>query len=231
MRRRILTLAPVLGVLGVIGVVGVAAGVTARAAGTVHVAIHDGLVSVSAHNATLRDILDAYAQAGQTTIVNVEKVTATTPMTMDLTDVPETQALDIVLRSLSGYLAVPRSLSRPSASRYDRIVIVPVSAVSAADRDSARPAAAPPFPTPFVLPALPPEVAPPAPVIAPAVAAPLGSSRGDAPAPVSLSPAPSSATPAQNSTSGAMVGSSVPGMIVPAQPPAGAPVQSAPPPR
>jgi len=209
-----------------------------RAAGTVHVSMHDGLVTVSAQNATLRDILEAYAQAGQTTIGNLEKIPSSAPLTLNLTDVPEPQALDIVLRSLSGYLAVPRSANRPSASRYDRIVVVPTSAT---DRgDAQRAAAPPPFAPPAVvlqpLPQPPPEVAPPVNGVARRIG-PDGNfiqddqQRATPPAPRPAGIPPVAAPQPAQPNGGAVVGSSVPGMIVPAQPTPGSQPQQTPPPR
>jgi len=242
-----------------VGVVAIIAVTSVGAAGTVHVTMHDGLVSVDAQNATLRELLEAYAQAGQTTIANLEKIPASPPLTLTLTDVPEPQALDIVLRSLSGYLAMPRAANRPSASRYDRIVIVPTSAADRSDiqRAAAPPPFAPPAAPPQLLPQLPPEVAPPINGVArrigpdgnfiqddqlggappparpavPQVAAPIGFSRGDAPPPVSFSPVPPpvAAPPAQMPNGGAVIGTSVPGMVVPAQPTPGNQPQQTPP--
>jgi hypothetical protein len=43
-------------------------------------------------------------------------------------DVPERQALETILRSVSGYLAAPRTATITTASRFDRILILPTSA-------------------------------------------------------------------------------------------------------
>ena len=48
-------------------------------------------------------------------------------MTLELTNMPEGQALDIILRSVAGYMAAPRSAVEPNASLYDRIMILPTS--------------------------------------------------------------------------------------------------------
>jgi hypothetical protein len=45
-------------------------------------------------------------------------------MTLKFDDVPEDQALDIILRTLPGYMAAPRPALVPDASRYDRILIM-----------------------------------------------------------------------------------------------------------
>jgi hypothetical protein len=93
---------------------------------TVQVAMHDGLVSVIARDATLGEILDAWGRVGQTTIINAEKVVGA-PLTVQFADVPEERALDVLLRSIGGYLAVARSVARPGASRFDRIIVLPAS--------------------------------------------------------------------------------------------------------
>ena len=49
------------------------------------------------------------------------------PITLELTDVPEKQALDILLRSISGYIAAPRATVEPDASKFDRILLTPTS--------------------------------------------------------------------------------------------------------
>ena len=41
---------------------------------------------------------------------------------------PEQQALDILLRSLSGYVAAPRAAAAAGVSRFDRIVVMPAVA-------------------------------------------------------------------------------------------------------
>jgi hypothetical protein len=90
----------------------------------VQVAMHDGLVSVIARDAMLGEILDAWGRVGQTKIINAEKVVGT-PLTIQFADVPEQQALDVLLRSVGGYLAVSRSVGRAGGSRFDRIIILP----------------------------------------------------------------------------------------------------------
>src|SRR6188474_3060414 len=94
------------------------AGSTASA--QVQLTMHDGLVTIVASNATVRQILAEWARVGHTTILNAERVPGG-PITLQLTDVPETQALDLLLRSISGYLAAPRAVTASNLSRYDRI--------------------------------------------------------------------------------------------------------------
>jgi hypothetical protein len=93
----------------------------------VQLSIGNGRVSLVAKDATLRQILTEWARVGQTRIVNVERIPGG-PMTLELKDMPEDQALDLLLRSVSGYLAAPRPVMVASVSRFDRIVVMPTVA-------------------------------------------------------------------------------------------------------
>ena len=102
----------------------------------VKVRFHDGLVSLSAQNAPLRTILAEWAKLGGTTVTNAERITGT-PLTLELNDIPERQAIDILLRNVSGYLAAPRPAGKPGVAVYDRILIL---ATSTAPRSAPPPA-------------------------------------------------------------------------------------------
>ena len=121
-------------------IVGVAAlmltGTTARA--DVQLSINNGQVSIVAKDATVRQILTEWARVGQTKIVNVERIPGG-PITLELKNVSEEQALEVLLRSVSGYMAAPRATEVATLSRFDRIVVM---ATSVAPRAAA--AAAPP---------------------------------------------------------------------------------------
>jgi hypothetical protein len=110
----------------------------------VQISIHDGLVSLSAKDATVRQILTEWARVGRTRIVNVERI-AGAPITIELTNVPEQEALDLLMRSLSGYLVAPRTPIVSDASQFDRIIVMPAAA---APRPAVSAAAAP-APAPF----------------------------------------------------------------------------------
>ena len=79
------------------------------ASAQVKLEFHDGLVNLTTQNAPLRTILTEWARLGGTQVVNVERL-AGAPVTLQLTDVPETQALDIILRG-------PPDTSRASERR------------------------------------------------------------------------------------------------------------------
>jgi hypothetical protein len=93
-------------------------------AGQIQLAIRAGLVSLDAKDATLREILAEWARVGQTRIVNAENM-AGGLVTLQLTDVPERQALETLLRSTAGFIAAPRPVPQESLSTYDRIVLMP----------------------------------------------------------------------------------------------------------
>jgi hypothetical protein len=92
----------------------------------VHLIIRDGHVDLDAREATVRRILTEWARVGQTRIVNAEGVTGG-PVTLQLSNVPEAQALDILLRSVSGYMTAPRPVDVSNASKFDRILVMPTS--------------------------------------------------------------------------------------------------------
>lgn len=92
-------------------------------AGDVKLQVSNGRITLQARDATVREILAEWARAGQVKIVNAEKMMGT-PVTIELQDVPEAQALSILLRSVSGYMAAPKLEPVRTASIYDRIVIM-----------------------------------------------------------------------------------------------------------
>jgi hypothetical protein len=208
------------------------------AAAEVHVTIDPGgRVTVSAKNATVGQILAEWARVGQTKIVNPERAGGGV-LTIELTNMPEVEAIEIILRSAGGYVLAPRRTEMANASLYDRILILPQSSPVSAARPAAatlpqpRPGAPTP-PRPFV-PPQPGQIAVPQPAqddsdepadrpagAIPAVRPPVFNTfpqaapqRTDPPAP----PAPATSVTMP-------VGVAVPGMIVPTpQPqPAGQP--------
>jgi hypothetical protein len=110
------------------------------ASAEVKMTMQNGRVSIVAKDATLRQIMTEWARVGQTKIVNVERIPGG-PMTIELNNVPEEQALAMLMRPLSGYLAAPRAVDAPNASRYDRILVMPTVAAA---RPAATASSAPP---------------------------------------------------------------------------------------
>jgi hypothetical protein len=201
------------------------------------ITMHDGLVTVNAKDVTIRQILAEWAKVGQTRIVNAEGI-AGGPVTLQLIEMPEEQALGMLLRSVSGYLAAPRPTVVKNASRYDRILVIPTAvAANPATRSGSSAAPPPAFPQPRVQPGpatddsnddQPPRNAPPpapplsqqlqqGPVFNNPSTFPPAINPQDAPKPQGPTPAPTAAP-----------GTSAPGMITPVPTPPGQPGQSSP---
>jgi hypothetical protein len=73
--------------------------------------------------------------------VNLERVNTAT-VTLKFDGLTEDEALDIILRTLPGYMAAPRPTAMADASMYDRILIMPTTTIVAPTA-----AARPQFPT------------------------------------------------------------------------------------
>jgi hypothetical protein len=122
--------------------IGIAAWLAAvsTASADVNLTMQNGRVSLVAKDATVRQILTEWARVGQTKIVNMERVPGG-PVTLELTNVPEAQALEVLLRTLSGYITAPRPVEEANLSRFDRIILMPTLAAA---RPPTSPAAPPP---------------------------------------------------------------------------------------
>jgi hypothetical protein len=101
----------------------------------------DGRVTVDAAGVPVRTILSEWARLGGTKVVGSEKVSGA-PLTLRLENVPEAQALEIILRNVAGYMAAPRRADSVGASTYDRILVLPTSSAPAATAASTRPGGA-----------------------------------------------------------------------------------------
>jgi hypothetical protein len=114
--------------VGVLAVV--LAGAAPAAAQSVTLEFKDeGRVSLMTQNASVSAVLAEWARRGKATIVNGERVPGP-PVTLELVDVSEQHALDVLLRTASGYLMAARETPTPGTSRFDRIYIVPTSRVT-----------------------------------------------------------------------------------------------------
>jgi hypothetical protein len=101
--------------------------------------LENGRVTLTAANVSVRQILMEWGRIGGVNIVNVDKV-ASLPVTLQLQGVPEAQALQSLLRGVSGYMLAPRRAGSTGASIFDRILIMPPSSPP-------RAASTPPSPT------------------------------------------------------------------------------------
>jgi hypothetical protein len=106
-------------------VVAPAARAQAPAPAGVTLVIRDGRVTLTANQASIRQILAEWERQGQMKVTGADKITAA-PVTLSLTNIPEKQALEIVMRGIPGYMAVDRLAAAPSptASRYERVMVM-----------------------------------------------------------------------------------------------------------
>jgi hypothetical protein len=114
----------------------------------VQLSLRNGRVTLVAKDATLRQILTEWARIGKTTVVNLERIPGG-PVTMELRDVPEGEALDILLRNLSGYMAAPRTSPVADGSVYASISVMPTVAPPASRTASASSPTPAPFTPPY----------------------------------------------------------------------------------
>jgi hypothetical protein len=101
-------------------------GVGSAAAQELSLEFREGLVRLTANNVPASRILDEWTRLGGTRIVNAERVPGA-PLTLQLIDVPERQALDTVLRGAAGYMAAAREMPVAGASAFDTIFVLPTT--------------------------------------------------------------------------------------------------------
>lgn len=99
----------------------------------VSLVIRDGKVTLKAEQASLRQILAEWERQGQVKVVGADKLVGA-PVTLTIVDLPEKQALEIVMRGVPGYMAVDRvaqadtpstpGSSGAGSSRFDRVVVM-----------------------------------------------------------------------------------------------------------
>jgi hypothetical protein len=104
---------------------------------------HDGRVKLKAENVPVSRILAEWARLGGTQIINGERIPGA-PLTLQLDDTPERQALEIVLRDAAGYMVLGRDASSTGASAFAKIMVLPTT--SRAPAAAALPTPTPPVP-------------------------------------------------------------------------------------
>ena len=92
---------------------------TAAAAGELSVKIANGRATVIAKDVPVRQILAEWAKVGETKVVGAERQPGG-PVTLELVDVPEKEALDLLLRTAAGYIAAPPHHGDQQAARRHR---------------------------------------------------------------------------------------------------------------
>ena len=91
--------------------------------------IENGLVTLNAQGVSVRQILERWATIGSVTIINGDEVGAT-PVTLQLSGVPERAALETLLRDVRGYILRRRQPDVGAITAFDRIMILPTSVAS-----------------------------------------------------------------------------------------------------
>ena len=90
---------------------------------TPEVSFRAGRVTVTARDTPLAAILDAWERQGGSRFVDPGRL-ANRSISVHMVEVPEREALRVLLRSAAGYVAVPRTNRQPGASAFDRIFIM-----------------------------------------------------------------------------------------------------------
>ena len=84
----------------------------------------NGHLSLSAHGVTVQQVLREWERVGRTQVDHPEAVPAKL-LDIDLTDVPEEEALGVLLRSAGGFLVMSAPAPSQTTSQFGRILIVP----------------------------------------------------------------------------------------------------------
>jgi hypothetical protein len=108
------------------GIIAIVAAAASTASADVHLTMQGGRVTLVAKDATVRQILAEWERVGQTKVINAERV-AGGLVNIELTNVPEQKALDVILRSVSGVVLAPRAAATGSQSTFERIIVMPPS--------------------------------------------------------------------------------------------------------
>src|SRR5262245_16305628 len=103
----------------------------------------EGRVRLTADNVPVSRLLEEWTRVGGTRIVHGERIPGA-PLTLEILDVPEQQALDIVLRGAAGYMAVARTTPASGASSLEKILVLPTTARVAAAAPPPQQAVPPP---------------------------------------------------------------------------------------
>lgn len=108
------------------GIVAFAPSLSARAGG-VRISFANGRVTVTADNATVTEILREWERVGGSRFVNAEKIPGMERLTLRLENETETRAIEVVLRSVAGYVIAPQKPGASAASGIGNVLIVPTS--------------------------------------------------------------------------------------------------------
>lgn len=99
-------------------------GLAAAQASHVSLTIDERGVTLDARAAMLRAILDEWARVGGIKVMTPDTLDDR-PVTLQLTNVPEREAIEILLRGAGGYVLGPRAAGETGASKFGMLVLVP----------------------------------------------------------------------------------------------------------
>ena len=95
----------------------------AVAADGLELSFNDGRVTVVATDVPVTEILAEWARVGNTEFVDADSLSGPL-LSLQLIDVLEGEALRVLLRSATGYVAAPRLAGDPRVSSFDRVLIM-----------------------------------------------------------------------------------------------------------
>lgn len=133
-----------------IGLVALLIGESA-AASSLRFSVRGGRVTIVATDVTVREILAEWERVGHTVITNLDQLKGPR-VTLELHEVPEAAALAVLLRSASGYVALPRTTPTPTGSVFQSILILASSSSPAPPVAVTARAPSPPDSLPRVVP-------------------------------------------------------------------------------
>ena len=114
-------------VIGGVGV-GLPGPATLVAAEGLEVSFRNGRVTVIADEVPVVAILDEWSRLGNTRFVDANALQlARQPVSLHIVDVPEAEALRILLRDAADFIAAPRAQAAEGASRFDRVLVMATS--------------------------------------------------------------------------------------------------------
>ena len=90
---------------------------------TADVSFDAGRVTITAHEAPLAAVLGAWERHGGSQFVGAGRL-PDRPVSVQLVDVPEREALRVLLRSAAGYVAIPKAAGAAGGSAYERVLIM-----------------------------------------------------------------------------------------------------------
>jgi len=87
------------------------------------VSCDEGRMTVVADSVALRTIIQEWARVGGVRLVNPQHVSLA-PVSVDLRDLPEGEALEVLLRALPGYLLQERSMESGGSSVFEKLAVM-----------------------------------------------------------------------------------------------------------